>query len=136
MKFRILILALLIICLLSANAFASEDATCLYDSADVISAEEEVTLNRGLAPVGSRLLSGKHILLAVVIGMVLSFLIPMTMLKNQLKSVRIQPEANSYIQQNTLRFRRQSDTFLYRNVTRIPKPKNNTQHGGGRSGKF
>ncbi len=88
------------------------------------------TCNKQISAYGK--MSVPEILLCFVIGIVLSFLIPMNILKNQLKSVRLQPEANSYIRQDSLLFRKQSDTFLYRNVTRVPKPKNSS--GGGRVG--
>lgn len=86
--------------------------------------------------------SGTGVLLCILIGAVLSFLIPMNILKGQLKSVRYQPEANDYIRKNSLNFTRKTDTFLHRSVSRIAKPKNNggsRSHGGGgggRSGKF
>ena len=76
----------------------------------------------------------KGVVLCVVIGVLLSFLIPMSILKRQLKSVRHQPAASSYVQENSLRLRRKTDTFLYRNVSRVAKPKNTSSGGGGRSG--
>ena len=86
--------------------------------------------------------SGMGILLCILIGAVLSFLIPMNILKGQLKSVRFKPEANDYIRKNSLTFTRKTDTFLHRSVSRVAKPKDNggsRSHGGGgggRSGKF
>lgn len=87
--------------------------------------------------------SGMGIVLCILIGAVLSFLIPMSILKKQLKTVRYQPEANDYIRKNSLTFTRKSDTFLHQSVSRVARPKNNggsRSHSGGgsrgRSGKF
>ncbi len=88
------------------------------------------TCNKQISSYGK--VSWKGIALCVVIGIVLSFLIPMSILKRQLKSVRYQPAANSYVRTNSLRFSRKTDSFLYRNVSRVAKPKNNSS--GGRSG--
>ena len=99
--------------------------------------EEEISSYGKLSVVG--------ILLCIVVGVVLSFLVPMNILKGQLKTVRYQPEANSYIRKNSLHYTRKSDTFLRRSVARVRKPKNNSgsrggtrggRSGGGRSGKF
>ena len=77
----------------------------------------------------------------------LSFLIPMSVLKGQLKSVRMQNAASSYVRPNSMQLTRERDLFLYRNVTRTARPKNNSGSGsssgssgssggstGGRSG--
>lgn len=85
----------------------------------------------------------------IVIGMILSFLIPMMILKNQLKTVRYQSVADNYVQKGSLVLTAKTDTFLNRNISRISKPKSNPgggsrgggsrgggSHGGGRSGKF
>lgn len=83
------------------------------------------------------------IALCILIGSALSFLIPMNILKGQLKTVRYQPEANDYIRKNSLTFTRKTDTFLHQSVSRVAKPKNSGGSGSrssggssGRSGKF
>lgn len=73
------------------------------------------------------------IIIALVSGALLSFLIPMTVLKGQLKSVRKQAAASSYVRQGSMVLTRERDLFLYRNVIRTPRPKNTTG-SGGRSG--
>ena len=87
------------------------------------------------------------ILISLVAGALLSFLIPMSVLKGQLKSVRMQNAASSYVRPNSMQLTRERDLFLYRNVTRTARPKNNSGSGsssgssgssggstGGRSG--
>ena len=78
------------------------------------------------------IISVTAIVVSLLIGALLAFLIPMSMLKGQLKSVRMQPAASSYVRQNSMRVNVQRDIFLYRNVTRTAKPKNNS---GGHSGR-
>lgn len=74
------------------------------------------------------------IALCVLIGAILSFLIPMNILKGQLKTVRSQPAAASYIKKNSMDLTASRDTFLTRHVSRVAKPQNNSSGGGSRSG--
>lgn len=67
--------------------------------------------------------------LAIVIGFVISFII-VKVQASGLKSVRKKADAADYV--SGVNLTGQRDTFLYRNVKRTPKPKNNTSsHGGG-----
>lgn len=75
----------------------------------------------------------KNLGIAAVIGIILSF-ITVTVMKSQLKSVRISTEAREYMKDDTLSITKTSDRFLYRNVTRTAKPKNNTSSQGGGGG--
>lgn len=91
--------------------------------------EEETAFPWGMIP------------LALAIGVVLSFLIPMSTLKGQLKSVRSKAEASDYVRQGSMQLTENRDIFLYHTVTKTAKPKNNSSthtsssgrsHGGGR----
>ncbi len=85
--------------------------------------------------------------ISIVIGVVLALLIVGGM-KGKLKTVRTQAAANSYLKKDSLAITESSDLFLYHNVTRTEKPKENSSSGssthtsssgtthGGRSGKF
>lgn len=73
------------------------------------------------------------IVISLVAGALLSFLIPMSVLKGQLKSVRAQSAASNYVRDNSMILTQQRDLFLYRNVTRTPRPKNNSGSGSGGS---
>lgn len=84
---------------------------------------DEIFEAEGRFPVGL-------LLIAIVIGAVLSFLIPMKSLKGQLKSVRHQAEAKNYVRPGSMELTRQQDIFLYRNVTKRARPKNNGGSGG------
>lgn len=77
--------------------------------------------------------NGQDILVAIVIGIILSF-ITVSVMKNQLKSVRISTEAKEYMKADTLSITKTSDRFLYRNVTRTPKPKESSSSRGGGGG--
>ncbi len=66
---------------------------------------------------------------AAVIGIIIAFIVVLIM-KSQLKTVRFQPAANSYLKSGSLNVTQQRDIFLYSTVTRTPKPKN-TSSGGG-----
>lgn len=97
--------------------------------ADVCDGVMSGTIKGGKAP-----LTPLHVILCIVVGAVLSFLIPMAYLKGQLKTVRYQPAAGSYIRRDSMKLRVQKDRFLYQSVTRVAKPKNNSSGGGSRSG--
>lgn len=73
------------------------------------------------------------ILISIIIGAVLALLIPMATLKGQLKSVRMQAQASSYVRRNSMVLTQDRDLFLYRNITRTAKPKNNSSSGGTRT---
>ena len=92
--------------------------------------------------------AAKNLLGSVVIGIVAAIVVTL-ILKSQLKSVRRQSAANTYIRQNSMNITTSHDRFLYRNVSRRAKPQNNSSGGGssthrsssgrshgGRGGKF
>ena len=74
---------------------------------------------------------GSNLLIAAVIGLIVS-LIYVLVLKGQLKSVRRQSGAGSYVRQGSMNLTQSGDYFMYRNVTRTAKPQNNSS--GGSSG--
>ncbi len=67
---------------------------------------------------------------SAVIGMIIAF-IAVLIMKSQLKTVRFQPAANSYLKNGSMNVTQRRDIFLYSTVTRTPKPKNNTSVGAG-----
>lgn len=81
------------------------------------------------------------VVIAVLLGVVLSALIPMNVLKGELKSVRAKAAATDYVRSGSMNLTQDKDIFLYHTVTRTEKPKNNsgnthtsssgTSHGGG-----
>lgn len=73
---------------------------------------------------------GQKIIAAIVIGIIFAF-ITVTVMKSQLKSVKISTEAREYMKTDTLSVTKHSDRFLYKNVSRTAKPKNNTSSRGG-----
>ena len=66
---------------------------------------------------------------ALVVGLLIAFIVTAVM-KAQLKSVRSQPTANNYLKSGSLKITQSTDLFLYRNITRTPRPK---QNSGGSS---
>lgn len=73
------------------------------------------------------------LVVSIGLGILLAFLIPMKSLKRQLKSVRMQPAAASYVRPESMNLTNNRDIFLYRTVTRTEKPKNNNSNSSGGS---
>lgn len=90
--------------------------------------------------------------LSVVVSLLIGFIIAkisVGVMKGQLKTVRREPAADNYVVDGSMNVTKSRDFFLYRNVTRREKPKENktsggstihtgssgTSHGGG-GGKF
>ncbi len=75
----------------------------------------------------------KRIIISLVIGVILAVLICI-IIKAQLKSVAMKTDATDYVREGSLNITSQSDRFLYSNVTKTAKPKNNSSSGGGYGG--
>lgn len=78
----------------------------------------------------------KRIIISLVIGAILAVLICI-IIRAQLKSVAMKTNATDYVREGSLNITSQSDRFLYSNVTKTAKPKNNSSsggYGGGSSG--
>lgn len=81
------------------------------------------------------------LVLSLILGVVLSALIPMNVLKGELKSVRAKAAAADYVRNGSMNLTQDKDVFLYHTVTRAPKPKEKSgsthtgssgrSHGGG-----
>lgn len=63
-------------------------------------------------------------LISIIVGVVIGFIV-VSVLKMQLKSVAHQSGAGSYQVDGSLKLTLSTDTYLYQNTTRIPRPKNN-----------
>lgn len=68
--------------------------------------------------------------LALVVGFFIAF-VPMFRLKKQLKSVAKKAAAADYVKPGSKRITKSRDAFLYSNVTRMPKPKENKSGSRG-----
>ena len=66
---------------------------------------------------------------AVWIGLVISLIITGVM-RGQMKSVRRKPDAADYMQKDSLHITRKNDLFLYHQISRSAKPKNEDSGGG------
>lgn len=75
-------------------------------------------------------LSAKWILYSFIIALIIALIICETMRRN-LKSIRRNSAAAEYVKKDSMNLEREGDYFLYRNVSRREKPKNND--GGGSS---
>jgi uncharacterized protein len=73
-----------------------------------------------------------NLLIAVVAGLVISLIVVLIM-KSQLTSVRMQNNANSYVKAGSFKLTQSGDYFMYRNVTKTPRPQSDSS-GGSRSG--
>ena len=72
--------------------------------------------------------------IALVIGLVIAFLIVSSM-RAKLKTVALNRAAADYMKPGSMHLNQSNDMFLYRNVSRRARPKNNSS-GGGAGGKF
>jgi len=66
------------------------------------------------------------LLVCIGIGLLIG-LITVLVMRSQLKSVRPQNAAMNYVIPGSFQLRHSRDIFLYRNVTRTPRPKNNNR---------
>ena len=80
---------------------------------------------------GSRPIS--HYVTCLVIGLVLAF-VAMLIMQSGMKTVKSQNFAGNYIVSGSLKMRVSSDRFLYRTVSKTPKPKSNNSSGSFRGG--
>ena len=73
---------------------------------------------------------------SLIIGLIIGLIVVFVM-KGQLNSVRPQNRANAYVRPGSMHLTQKGDFFLYRTITRTPKPKSNSsgssRSGGGRS---
>ena len=74
------------------------------------------------------------LIIALLIGALLSYLIPMSSMKGELKSVRSQAAASDYVRPGSMNLTQNRDVFLFANVTRTEKPKNTSSGGGTHTG--
>lgn len=74
------------------------------------------------------------LIIALLIGAVLSWLIPMSSMKGKLKSVRSQSAAADYVRAGSMNLTQNRDVFLYANVTKTPIPRDTSSRGGGGGG--
>lgn len=81
--------------------------------------------------VFSEIFSLKWLIISVIIGVVIAFIYT-AYLKSQLKTVRSKSSASDYVVPGSMQLTQQRDVFMYHNVKKTPKPKNNSS--SGRSG--
>lgn len=76
---------------------------------------------------------GANLILALIVGVVIA-LIAVSSMKAQLKSVRRQNQANAYVKSGSMNITRAGDYYMYRTVTRSPKPKSNSSSSSSSGG--
>lgn len=82
----------------------------------------------------------RNIAIAVIVGLVIAFVV-VSVMKGKLKTVRSRDHAREYVRAGSFDLQHSRDLYLYSTVTRVPRPRNNSnggsRGGGGRmSGKF
>ena len=100
-----LILAVLLIMITAVPAFASE--VSIGSMAIVAEA------------------SGIEYIIGAIVGGIIVALIVTGGMKAQLKSVRMASDASNYIREGSMKVVKRSDIFLFKNVTKTPKPQDN-----------
>ena len=73
-----------------------------------------------------------RIVIAIVIGVVVALLVSGRQ-KSKLKPVKPEPLAKNYIAKDGFVLRKSKDSFMFKNVTKIPKPQSSGSSGGSRS---
>lgn len=77
------------------------------------------------------------VIVMLVICLALGFLfagIPMSRMKRQMKPVMLKAEARDYLKPDSRKITKSRDAFLYHTITRVPKPKQDSDHNGGSFG--
>lgn len=74
-----------------------------------------------------------NLIIALVVGVIVGGIVALV-LRGQLKSVRRQDKANSYVKTGSMNLTQSNDFFLYRTVTRTAKPKNTSSSSSSGSG--
>jgi len=77
------------------------------------------------ARAGTPFLSGKRLIVSLIIGVIIALIVTGIM-KGQLKSVRYQPAASSYLRNNSFSLKVSRDLYLYSRISRQPKPKSSS----------
>ena len=74
------------------------------------------------------------LVISLVAGFIIALVIVSSM-KGKLTSVGVRNEASNYVLNNSLQIASSGDNFLYKNISRVPRPKSNSSgdYGGGRS---
>ena len=93
-----------------------------------------LTLGQRIAYSFGQLFQWQNLLIGVFFGGIAA-VCGMIFLRSQLKSVQPQTRADNYMKPGSLDITGRQDLFLYRNVTRTPRPKNNGP-SSGRPGGF
>ena len=70
---------------------------------------------------------------SLVVGVIAGIIVALS-LKSQLTSVKPQAMANAYIRQGSMQITERNDLFLYHNITRVARPKDNDSRSGGGGG--
>ena len=73
-----------------------------------------------------------YVLVCLAVGIVISLIVVSSMCAKH-KSVRARREADNYVRDGSMNLTVSSDSFLYRNVSRSPRPKNTGSYRGGSS---
>lgn len=74
----------------------------------------------------------KSLLISVAAGVIIAFIVVGSM-KAKLKTVQPAKSAVNYVREGSMNVRERSDIFLYRNITRHARPKENSSSRGGGS---
>ena len=74
-----------------------------------------------------------NLILFFVIGLVVAFIV-VSVMKNQLKSVKMAENAKDYIRKDSFILTHSRDLYLYSTVSRVARPKNTSSSGGGGGG--
>lgn len=83
--------------------------------------------------IPSERLSPVWILVSIGIGVLIAVLV-VGIMRSKLKTVRFQAAASNYVKHGSMNITDSSDLFLYRTMSRTPRPKNNDNSSSGSGG--
>ena len=112
----------------SARAEYADSAEENYDYYGYYEYDDDYSSDRGSA------FSWWLVVFGLAIGALLSFLIPMSVMKGALKSVRSQAAASDYVRPGSMTLTQNRDVFLFANITKTPIPRDTSSRSGGGGG--
>lgn len=113
-------------CGMEDGVYEDEYVDGVINDSDVAFSDTIVVVNKSPDIIG--------IIVKLVVCLIIGFiaaLIPMSRLKKQMKNVAMKAEASDYVKPGSKKITKSRDAFLYSNVSRVPKPKDNDSKGGG-----
>lgn len=113
------------------STFVEECDTYIYQGVNDISYGDDADYSNG--SITKSKIPVHYIVIGGIFGGAFIGAIVVLIMKSKLKSVRMQPLANSYVKSGSFNVTEHTDLYLYRHVSKTAKPKDNGGSSGGGS---